>query len=211
MAMQSSKPMVTSSSSSLLDSLHDDVLRAVLLRTSAADHLHLRLACHQIHDILDSPEYRTERSRTGWAEVHTSISGTQEDFDEEYGYVQNRGTIVVDGKKGGEVTYTLVPRKKTTIFHEVCDAISDEMQETGCTFCDTRGRPRLTSVKEAIKNNDTKGYFLYIATFELESDYRSSTWVGAKVQSPSITPYRYETGGIMVTCCLYPKRFNSTK
>lgn len=122
----------------------------------------------------------TRRDNTRWAEVNAIISETKEEIDRGYGYVQNSGTIIVDGKKGGKVTYTLVPRRKTTIFHEACDAISDELQETGCTFCDTRGRPRLDSVKQAMKNNDTKGYILYINTFELVSDYRNSTWVGAK-------------------------------
>jgi hypothetical protein len=120
-----------------------------------------------------------ERSRTEWAEVQTIRPDTDVYEDQEYGYVETGRTVVVDGKKAGAVSITLVPRRNTSIFHEICDAASDELREMGCLFCDTRGRPRLASVKEAMKNNDTKGWFLYINTFELEPDYRTSTWVGA--------------------------------
>jgi hypothetical protein len=78
-----------------------------------------------------------ERSRTEWAEVQTLANEGVE--DSEYGYVQTGRTVVVDGKKEGTVSITLVPRRNTFIFHEICNAASAELQETGCLFCDTRG------------------------------------------------------------------------
>ena len=56
-----------------LTSLCDDALSAVLLRTRASDHSSLRLVCKRIRDIIDSDQFRKERSIQGFAEVEVYL------------------------------------------------------------------------------------------------------------------------------------------
>lgn len=64
-------------------SLDDDSLRAVLLRTRASDHPSLRLSCKRIRRVLDSVEYRKERSELGCAEVTVELLSPFEQYRRE--------------------------------------------------------------------------------------------------------------------------------
>ncbi|GAX22444.1 hypothetical protein FisN_14Hu058 [Fistulifera solaris] len=57
----------------MLLSLDDDALMAVLLRTRASDHPSMRLSCKRIRDMIDSFQYRKERSVQGFAEVNVDL------------------------------------------------------------------------------------------------------------------------------------------
>jgi hypothetical protein len=117
------------------------------------------------------------------------------------GAVQNEFGIFVDGKPAGNGKFTLLQRNKNSHvnFHATCDAISQDLQATGCLFFDSRGRPRLASVKEAMKmtlvdggggktptisNRQQKDYFMYLESFQLNPEHRgdngSTTWIGAQ-------------------------------
>lgn len=51
------------------DGMGDDLLRTILLRTNASDHLALKRTCRRFCTILNSPLFRQERSEQGFAEV----------------------------------------------------------------------------------------------------------------------------------------------
>ena len=65
---------------SLLLNLDPDALRAVLLRTCAADHANLRLTCSKVRDVLDSPIFWQERCESDYAEVKTVLMTPLEDY-----------------------------------------------------------------------------------------------------------------------------------
>jgi len=194
---------------SALLNLNNDALRAVLVRTCGSDHLNLCLTCSRIRDIIHSPEFRQERCETETAEISVKIlspfqlyqeqMGPSEDTNEtddwfqeryndfggrdpNYGYQDNRARIYVDGKLAGRTSFTLLPRDDPRVnFHDMADSISQEIQETGCAFFDARGRPRVESVKQALKNDDEKTAFLYINAFDfLAPEYQTTTTTGAR-------------------------------
>jgi hypothetical protein len=54
---------------------------------------------------------------------------------ETYGYQVNEARIYVDGKLAGRSIFILLPRDNLPFnFHEMCDTVSQELQETGCAF-----------------------------------------------------------------------------
>jgi hypothetical protein len=178
------KAATTTTTANFLDMLPDDTLQAILLRTGGSDHTNLSLTCRRIRDMLKSLVYKKERWTHGVAQVTTIVSKDDEDNDYDYGTIRNTGIIVVDGKRGGSLMYTLVPRRNTDVFHEACDDVSADLQEAGTLFCDAHGRIRLASVKQAMAATTTnkRGYFCYIDKLELEYEYRDSTntWIGAQ-------------------------------
>jgi hypothetical protein len=122
------------------------------------------------------------------------------------GAIQSEFRVLVDGKIGGSGKFTLIERSNDGqyyySFHATCDAVSQEVHDTGCLFFDKRGRPRIPSLKEAMMMMDTtnnissstgtssssstgslqkKDYFLYLEEFTLNPEYRvHGTNVGAQ-------------------------------
>jgi hypothetical protein len=223
--------------SSILTLLDDNSLLQVLLRSHCADFPALRNTCRRFQGIVDSNLFRQQRAQQEWAQVEVHVltahelyknSCNDDDDDDDddpnndsffrdyynelgfvpaHGAIQNEFRILVDGKPGGSGTYTLIQRRNNFNFHAACDAVSSDLQAAGCLFFDSRGRPRLSSVKEAMNQNkvDDNGggdtnktsttarpretnpqldgdYFLYLDTFQLNAEHREngSTWVGAK-------------------------------
>ena len=190
--------------------LNDDVLRAVLVRSRGRDLANVCLTCHRFNTMVNSPMFRQERCEQGVAEVIVKIPSPFElyqssyrdedgppsredsffqrnydDFgfrDKTFGYQENKARIYIDGKLAGRSTFILLPRDDLRFnFHEMCDAVSQELQETGCAFFDRNARPRLQSVKDALTTNNKKKPFLYIKTFDLtKPEYRTISTTGAK-------------------------------
>ena len=166
----------TTMSSSPFERLDQDAFQQVLLRTRAADHSALRLTCRRFQQTLDSPLFRNQRAVTEWAEVKAIPLTARENYEEAHddddddpndssffrenysdlgyvaypGVVRNDIRLIVDGKKAGRASFTLVNRRNTRDFHSACDAISSDLQATGCEFFDNKGRPRVASVQEAM-------------------------------------------------------------
>jgi hypothetical protein len=80
--MQQSKEdlALSSANGTTLLSLDDDALMAVLLRTRASDHPSLRLSCKRIRGIIDSFQFRKERSVQGSAEVNVELLSPFEQY-----------------------------------------------------------------------------------------------------------------------------------
>jgi hypothetical protein len=107
------------------------------------------------------------------------------------GAIKNNFSIIVDGKIAGTGSYTLMERTRHVNFHEECDELSGELGATACLFFDSRGRPRLPTLKKAMAASSTRGhyrnehlqnnYFLYLNTFTISNpEYRrNATWIGA--------------------------------
>ena len=63
------KQAKTEVSPSSFEAIGDDLLRTILLRTRASDHMALKRTCRRFWKILDSPLFRRERGEQGFAEV----------------------------------------------------------------------------------------------------------------------------------------------
>jgi hypothetical protein len=180
----------------LLRILNEDSLRQVLLRTCASDHEALRHTCSELTRVLDSDPFRRERIHNEWAEVEVTLVEDETSSDAEESVISDSeihglpsGSVLqrdfcvkVDGKKAGNASVTLI-RRNTDIFHEICDAISQDLQHVSCRFFDTRGRLRVASVKEAIDSQPFRNKeFLYIDKFKwdraIDGDSKN-TWLGA--------------------------------
>jgi hypothetical protein len=189
--------IVKNNNAPLFGILDEDSLRQVLLRTCASDHEALRKACPELSRVLDSDNFHRERIQNEWAEVEVALVEDETSSEDEGSVVSDSalygapsGTVLkrefcinVDGKKAGDGSVTLISRN-TNRFHEICDAISQDLQVVSCCFFDTRGGPRVTSVKDAIDSqpaNRDKG-FLYIHKFmwdrAIDRDSKSA-WLGA--------------------------------
>jgi hypothetical protein len=76
---------------------------------------------------------------------------------ETYGYQVNEARIYVDGKLAGRSIFILLPRDNLPFnFHEMCDTVSQELQETGCAFFGRNARPRLHSGKNTLTTENQK-------------------------------------------------------
>jgi len=195
--------------------LPDDALRQILLQTPAADHPNLRQTCQRICDVLDDPKFARERCESGNAEVtarlltpwqlyksdhelnEESLSTTDSYFvknyndigfvkDSDFGVVKARAHILVDGKKAGEVSMTMLSRNKRYYnYHEIASEITEVMhfEEMYClvsTFFDRRARPRIGSIKKALGDDKEMKPLLHIEKVKLDSNYRSTTYVASK-------------------------------
>ena len=77
--------------------------------------------------------------------------------DECYKYENITVDIQIDGvDKVGQVDLVLIPRRLDYPFHSATDAHSGEMQNVGWTLCDSRGRPKVRSIKEADTDGNAK-------------------------------------------------------
>jgi len=94
--------------------------------------------------------------------------------DESYGYEDITIEIKVDGVLAGGVTLVLIPRPRYGhLFHEATDAHSQELQEVGWTLCNSKGRPKLRSIKEAdVNGNARTGGFLHVNSVRIRQAYR---------------------------------------
>eukprot|EP00931_Biecheleriopsis_adriatica_P018063 TRINITY_DN12742_c0_g1_i1.p1 TRINITY_DN12742_c0_g1~~TRINITY_DN12742_c0_g1_i1.p1 ORF type:complete len:747 (+),score=132.27 TRINITY_DN12742_c0_g1_i1:132-2372(+) len=85
-----------------------------------------------------------------------------------------KASIFLPGKKIGTVSMTLIDRNSAENFHEACDAESQELQEVGVDFCNSRGLPRLKCVQQAGRSARDGG-FLYIDSFRLDNPADDTT------------------------------------
>jgi hypothetical protein len=193
---------------------NQDVLLAILARTCASDHNNLRATCRTFSSMLDSSAFRKERALLELAETETRL-WTKEQYVEECkgdydevdweerkeeikGAINELGVpdvdydtslksfhavIWVDGKKEGKIEGRII--KRPSLFHELCDSVSDDMRRVGWTFCDRIGKVRLEEVKLAIKTHavvpgddyqepdsgeHSAANFVYIEKFHLERE-----------------------------------------
>ena len=99
------------------------------------------------------------------------------------------GTILVDNIQVGKFSVQILPLSCGDNFHEMADAISDELQYLSVLFFNQRGKPiRVKSVKTAYNEemsqrgglySENENRFIYIKTFTLDAIYKDSTFVGA--------------------------------
>lgn len=75
--------------------LNNDALRAVLARTSAEDHLNLRLTCQRFNDVMNTREFRQERSELGTSEVSVKILTPFELYKEQCGRQDDGAFFVI--------------------------------------------------------------------------------------------------------------------
>ncbi len=175
----------------LLDLMHnDDALRAALLWTRTSDQVSLRLTCRRIREILDSPAFRLQRCQGGFAEVKAVLPKSRRTSRQTIGSVRHTdatATVVVDGRNVGSASYDIVTRRRgnhlqqgQVTFHSIANAVSHELMTVAANLFDSRGRPRLQSIQQALGPNDTKTPFLYISYFRFYDPlYRNISWIGA--------------------------------
>lgn len=195
-----------------LVSLNDDALRAVLLRTRASDHPKLRLSCKRICSIIDSVEFRKDRSEQGYVEVEveklTSFEQYQQrknaeggdpasEYDEDFYYHYNdigylhayndfyfhteSFRVYVDGRlmnkrKQDEMDkFSLHMRllRREAPFWESCDSHDQALSDLGTTLFTNEGKPRVASLKNALKQSGARGGLLYFDELVLPFEYRS--------------------------------------
>jgi hypothetical protein len=134
----------------------------------------------------DVDENATEEERDEALRLKKSEKREEEIID--YGYVelgqldQNYGwhdityDVNVDGQCCGSIELVLVPRGTghNYPFHEATDAHSSELQEVGWTLCDSVGRLKVRSIKDAelIAGEAGKGGFIYFKSVDISEAYR---------------------------------------
>eukprot|EP00579_Thalassiosira_antarctica_P027543 CAMPEP_0202018672 /NCGR_PEP_ID=MMETSP0905-20130828/40056_1 /ASSEMBLY_ACC=CAM_ASM_000554 /TAXON_ID=420261 /ORGANISM="Thalassiosira antarctica, Strain CCMP982" /LENGTH=642 /DNA_ID=CAMNT_0048579685 /DNA_START=81 /DNA_END=2007 /DNA_ORIENTATION=+ len=158
-----------------------------------------------VRETIDSDAFRSERVASGWAEVTTRLVPREELYDrdeyrdddddddearekereerlqndysdlgrcdETFGYHDIENEVIVDGVIGGTVLLVLFPRRSLDSF----DAHSRELQEVGWTLCDSSGRPKVHSIKEADADGSAKrGGFLHVVSVRVRECYRPS-------------------------------------
>mmetsp|Transcript_21223 Transcript_21223/g.30375 ORF Transcript_21223/g.30375 Transcript_21223/m.30375 type:complete len:699 (+) Transcript_21223:37-2133(+) len=94
-------------------------------------------------------------------------------LDQEYGYRDITIYVRVDGNRCGSISLVLLPRGTDYPFHDATDAHSAEMQSVGWTLCDSAGRLKVRSIKDAelIPGEAGKGGFLHIKTVRISEAY----------------------------------------
>ena len=96
-------------------------------------------------------------------------------FDQDYSYEDITINVQVDGKYCGSTSLVLVPRgtKYNYPFHDATDAHSAELQSVGWTLCDSTGRLKVRSIKDAeiISGEAGKGGFLHIEAVRISEAY----------------------------------------
>jgi hypothetical protein len=96
--------------------------------------------------------------------------------DQDYGWYDITYDINVDGKNCGSIDLVLFPRGRNHNypFHEASDAHSSELQEVGWTLCDSAGRLKVRSIKDAelTAGEAGKGGYIHIKTVGINEAYR---------------------------------------
>jgi len=96
-------------------------------------------------------------------------------LDQDYGYCDITVNVQVDDKCCGYITLVLLPRgtNHNYPFHDATDAHSGEMQSVGWTLCDSVGRLKVRSIKDAelISGEAGKGGFLLIKAVRISEAY----------------------------------------
>ena len=225
--------------------LDDDSLRAILLRTQATDHPNLRLSCKRFDHILNSVDFRKERSYLGYAEVKVELLDSFDQYKRYHKEMMNDGVygderdrqppsrlddeflkefdqlgkkdeygshefdaqdfrIFVDGvplhknrrsreRQNSEFRLTLQRLSRRGSFYELCDVYSDELVRMGTSLFTNHGRPKANSIKKALQDNDNNRPILYISTFELPFEYRStSSTVGPLILQEILKVFKEE-------------------
>ena len=84
--------------------------------------------------------------------------------------------IFVDSLRGGSINLLLFPRSNNYDypFHEATDSWSSEMQRIGWTLCDSSGKLRIHSIKNAelIEGEASTGGFLNVEKVRVNEEYR---------------------------------------
>ncbi len=104
--------------------------------------------------------------------------------DPEFGYRRNDVHFIVDGRKCGQSSFTILPRVQLRDnFHYIADGLSGDLYATALTFCDAKGRYRLNEVRRALEEEPRtirQAGLLYVATMYWDEPVvRTSTWAGA--------------------------------
>ena len=181
---------------SSLDSLDDDTLRSVLLRTPASDLKHICLTCTRFRSICDSDSFLQQRCNENFAEVEVLMEGTDlvaYDGDlsfmtpHDYGIFTYDVKIYVDKIHIGTAKLELVPlyhefEFDDVTFHYITDSVS--LSDVCETFFTELGKPTpVPSVQKAHKEymndihlaaDDEKNQLLYISNFKLNDLYRET-------------------------------------
>lgn len=95
-------------------------------------------------------------------------------MDQDYWYHDITVEIKVDGERCGSIDLVLLPRGvyHNYPFHDAVDAHSSELQMVGVRLCDSVGRLKVRSIKNAelISGEAGKGGFLHIKTVRINED-----------------------------------------
>lgn len=97
-------------------------------------------------------------------------------------------------KQDGTLTLEiiLVPRK-TCSFYGKCDVYSDDLLDVGRTLFSNHGNPKVASLTNALKNDDTRLPLLYISELKLPMAYRSiSSTVGPLILQEVLKRFKDE-------------------
>ena len=96
--------------------------------------------------------------------------------DLDYGWYDITHDVKVDGERYGSIGLVLFPRgaNHNYPFHEAADAHSSELQEVGWTLCDSVGRLKVRSIKDAelSPGEAGKGGFIHIESVRISEAYR---------------------------------------
>ncbi len=96
--------------------------------------------------------------------------------DQDYGYHDITVDVNVDGERCGAIRLVLLPRgtDHNYPFHDATDAHSSELQEVGWALCDSAGRLKVRSIKDAelISGEAGRGGFLHIISVRISEAYR---------------------------------------
>lgn len=97
-------------------------------------------------------------------------------YDSSYGWHDMTQEVYVDGKRVGHISSVLFPRGENHnyIFHEATDAHSNELQMIGWQICDSVGKVKVKSIKDAAgiaKSSVSKGGYIHTKTVEINQVY----------------------------------------
>ena len=101
-------------------------------------------------------------------------------YDSSYGWHDMTQEVYVDGKRVGHISSVLFPRGENHnyIFHEATDAHSDEVQRIGWQICDSVGKVKVKSIKDAAAtvpsstpNGFRKGGYIHTKTVKINQAY----------------------------------------
>ena len=117
-----------------IELLDDDSLHAILLRTQAADHPNLKLSCKRFNRVLNSVDFRKQRSCLGYAEVKVELLNPFEQYAIDY------KAIMDDGGFYGEYDDNRPPSRSDEQFLEDFDRLGRKDQNGSHKFdtCDFR-------------------------------------------------------------------------
>jgi len=129
------------------------------------------------------PKEREENFEEGTEDAFDDDDDDDDDLGHQGDYPCTRtfsGDILVGGQKAGSFSAHLVDRQRAgSLFHEACDAESQELQEFGCLLFSSKGAPRYPALKS--DTSVARGGYIYIDTFCLNAEHRvdGATDVGA--------------------------------